>query len=408
MKTLLVLAPHPELADAMRAGLNPEQYRIVHRVSAEEAEPMLAHGLAEACVLDLELSGMQGVWLIEKIRRRAPRCPMIVYAGARQADWEEEAYLHGVKHVLNKPFRARLLNTVLDSMFATAVAAPLPPRAVDTAFFANPDAPRNTTDNVAAPGQFQNLKVLRDFSAVLSNSLNADALLKQFLLLIREITGVNRAAIFLRPASAPFMTGAPSSDHRQLASACAIGLRADVLANVQLSVESGIGGHVQRRGRVLRRNSPDITDVETQREFELLGAQVAIPILDREGLLGVAVFDARVTGEPLVNAELELIFHLLEQVGLAVKNIWLHDQVVGNHEMLADALPTLSINFNGINPQKAFGLIRSTLWNVGYYNTNFTTAWNNWIKATLPSSISTKNLVKNIANDTYFSLTGLP
>ena len=342
MKTLLVLAPHPELADAMRAGLNPEQYRVVHRVSAEEAEPLLVHGLAEACVLDLELSGVQGAWLIEKLRRRAPRCPMIVYTGAQQADWEEEAYLHGVKHVLNKPFRARLLSSVLDALFATSSSVPMPPRPVDTAFFAASDAPRSVTTDAAAPGQFQSLKILRDFSAVLTHSLKADALLKQFLLLIREITGVNRAAIFLRPSTAPFMTGAPGSDSRKLASACAIGLPSDLLANVQLSLESGIGSHVQRRGRVLRRNSPEITDVETQQEFELLGAQVAIPILDRESLLGVAVFDARVTGEPLVNAELELIFHLLEQVGLAVKNIWLHDQVVGNHEMLAEVMRELS------------------------------------------------------------------
>ena len=345
MKTLLVLAPHPELADTMRAGLNSEQYRIVHRVSADEAEPLLVHGLADACVLDLELSGVQGVWMVEKIRRRAPRCPMIVYTGARQADWEEEAYVHGVKHVLNKPFRARLLNTVLDSMFANAVPPePIPSRPPDTAFFSHAETPRPTpVEASASPAtQSQSLKILRDFSAILTHSLEADALLKQFLLLIREITGVNRAAIFLRPAAGSFMSGQTAADARQLASACAIGLRSDVLANVQLSLESGIGGHVQRRGRVIRRHSPEVADVETQREFELLGAQVAIPILDRENVLGVAVFDARITGEPLANSELELIFHLLEQVGLAVKNIWLHDQVVGNHEMLADVMRELS------------------------------------------------------------------
>jgi len=58
--------------------------------------------------------------------------------------------------------------------------------------------------------------------------------------------------------------------------------------------------------------------------------------------VGVAVFDGRVTGEPLVNVELELIFHLLEQVGLALRNIWLHDQLAGNHEMMADVLRELS------------------------------------------------------------------
>jgi len=270
---------------------------------------------------------------------------MIVYTGAQQVEWEEEAYMHGVKHVLNKPFRARLLSTVLNAMF---VGSPLPvsepPRPVDTSFFAAPESPRSAPmDNTTTgAGPFQSLKILRDFSAVLTHSLKADAMLKQFLLLIREITGVNRAAIFLRPSSATFMSGSAGADNRQMASACAIGLRSDLLANVQLSLESGIGNHVQRRGRVLRRNSPEITDVETQREFELLGAQVAIPILDRESLIGVAVFDSRVTGEPLANTELELIFHLLEQVGLAVKNIWLHDQVVGNHEMLADVMRELS------------------------------------------------------------------
>jgi signal transduction histidine kinase len=79
-----------------------------------------------------------------------------------------------------------------------------------------------------------------------------------------------------------------------------------------------------------------------QKEFELLGAQIAVPILDHEIIVGVAVFDGRVTGEPLANDELELIFHLLEQVGLALRNIWLHDQLAGNHEMMTGVLRELS------------------------------------------------------------------
>ena len=37
-----------------------------------------------------------------------------------------------------------------------------------------------------------------------------------------------------------------------------------------------------------------------------------------------------------------MIFHLLEQVGLALRNIWLHDQLAGNHEMMTDVLRELS------------------------------------------------------------------
>ena len=78
-------------------------------------------------------------------------------------------------------------------------------------------------------------------------------------------------------------------------------------------------------------------------EFDLLGARVAIPVLDRESLVGVAVFDGRVTGEPMSNEELALIFHLLEQLGLAIKNIWWHDQVSARHEMMFDILRQIKI-----------------------------------------------------------------
>jgi nitrogen fixation/metabolism regulation signal transduction histidine kinase len=100
---------------------------------------------------------------------------------------------------------------------------------------------------------------------------------------------------------------------------------------------------VLRLGRILRRYSDEArADAEAQKEFELLGSQVAVPILDRETVIGVAVFDARITGEALANPELELIFHLVGQLALAVKNIWLHDQLAANHQILAEILRELS------------------------------------------------------------------
>ncbi len=50
MKTLLVLAEHPDFAEAIRAAVNPEHYRVIARTGLDEAEPLLAHGLADACI----------------------------------------------------------------------------------------------------------------------------------------------------------------------------------------------------------------------------------------------------------------------------------------------------------------------------------------------------------------------
>ncbi len=339
MKTLLVLAQHPDLAEAVRAGVNPEQYRVLHRVTVEEAEPLLAHGLVDVALVDVELTSVQGIWFLEKLRRRAPKCPIIIYTGARQWEWEEEAYLQGAIHVLAKPVRPRLLLALLERLWAAPAVRtvqPLPPLAPEP-------AKRLETSPPAPPGAAQTLGVLRDFSAILTHSLNAEGMLKQFLLLLREILSINRAAIFLRQPLGALGGTLALMESRRLRAACAIGLSPGLLEHFELSLEGGLGGQLFRLGRIVRRHSEEARhDLETQKEFELLGAQVAVPILDRETVVGVAVFDGRITGEPLVNSELELIFHLLEQLGLALKNIWLHDQLATNHQMLAEILRELS------------------------------------------------------------------
>jgi len=345
MKTILVLSPHPDFAEVIRAGLNPEEYRIVHRIGVEEAEPLLMHGLASACILDVDLIGVQGVWVIERLRRHDGKCPIIAYTADSQSEWEEEAFLNGVTHVLTKPVRARLLNSLLERLWSAprlsrGAQPSVPASSLPPAVFARTSESLSSSRFANAS---QTLGVLRDFSSILTHSLNAEAMLKQFLLFLREIFSVNRAAIFVnRPVLPLSETVSPGQNHGLRATA-AIGLSSGLLDNFELSLEAGIGGQLVRLGRILRRDSDEArADTEAQKEFELLGAQVAVPVLDRETIVGVAVFDGRVTGEPLVNTELEFIFHLLEQVGLALRNIWLHDQLAGNHEMMTDVLRELS------------------------------------------------------------------
>jgi len=344
MKTILVLTLHPEFAETLRAGLDAELFRVVHRASWEEAEPLLAHGLTHACILDLDLSGVQAIWVVEKVRRSNPQCPILVCTDSKQTEWEEEAYLKGVTHILTKPVRVRTLTTLLDRFLGQApmatVSFPAPPPYVPTPsdttrFFTPPTLP--------SAGSSQTNEVLRDFSAILAHSLDGPGLLKQFLLLLRKLVSVNRGVIFLRQPVADSGDVGVSEESRRLRAASAIGLSSGLLEHFELSVDAGIGGQLFKHGRILRRSGDEArADLEAQKEFELLGAQVAVPILDRDAVIGVAVFDGRITGELLVNAELELIYHLLEHVGLAIRNIWLHDQLAGNSEMMADVLRELS------------------------------------------------------------------
>ncbi len=337
MKTILVLSNHPDFAEAIRTGLDAMRYRVVHRLTVDEAEPLLVHGLAAACLLDADRLDMEILWMVDRLRRLDSRSPILVYAAASDSAWEEEAFLHGVTQVLTPPVRGRLLNIILDRLESTpissAVSAPLPP------------VPLSRPPEVATPSPVnagQTLGVLRDFSSILTYSLNAEALVSQFLSFLREMLGVNRAAIFLNRPCAPAGQVAPSADGQRLYAAAAIGLSPGLLEHIELSLDSGIGGQIVRLGRIVRRDSDEArSDAKVQKEFGMLGAQVAVPIADRHGLVGLAFFDGRITGESLVNAELELVFHLLEQVGLALRNIWLHQQIAENSEMMTDVLREL-------------------------------------------------------------------
>src|SRR5262249_20919668 len=149
------------------------------------------------CVIDADLANVQALWMIEKVRRRLPRCPLLVFAGAKQWEWEEEAYLQGVKHVLAKPVRPRMLNALLENLWAAAqavAATNYPPARLP----APPRPPEPAPPSESSPTTSEALHVLRDFSAVLTHSLNAEGLLRQFLLLLRKIIGINRSVVFLR------------------------------------------------------------------------------------------------------------------------------------------------------------------------------------------------------------------
>jgi nitrogen-specific signal transduction histidine kinase len=340
MKSILVLSNHPDFAEAIRAGLDPSQYRVVHRLTVDEAEPLLTHGLVAASILDADLMDVEIVWTVDRLRRYDAKSPVIVYASASESAWEEEAFLRGVTHVLTKPVRARLLSTLLERLGNAPVqrAVPVAPAPAQSSFSSSNESAQLRSGNPSPT-----LDVLRDFSSILTYSLNAEAMLKQFLSFLREMLSVNRAAIFLNRPCAPLIETLSPEDGHRLRAASAIGISSGLLEHFELSLNSGIGGQIVRLGRILRRDSDEVrADANAQKEFEVLGAQVAVPVADRNGIVGVAVFDGRVTGEPIVNGELELIFHLLEQVALALRNIWLHDQIADNNEMMTDVLRELS------------------------------------------------------------------
>ena len=210
------------------------------------------HGLADACILDVDLMVLEGVWVIERFRRLDAGSPLIAFTANTQSEWEEEAFLRGITtagQTGSQPAFEFAVGTFMEIHGHPAPRARAAAGAKPTFRTTEPSPPRVISAS-------QTLDVLSDFSSILTHSLDAEAMLKQFLLFLREILSVNRAAIFLNRPSPLTETPLPE-DRRRLRAVAAIGLSPGLLEHLGLSLDSGIGGQLPRLGRILRRDSDE-------------------------------------------------------------------------------------------------------------------------------------------------------
>src|SRR4051794_26654152 len=177
MRTLLVVTTQSSIASALGSMLDAAQFQLILKEDIADAEFLLAHGAIDASILDLDLTDARSTRAIQDLKRFAPGCPIIVYASTKQWEWEEDAYLQGVQHVLTKPIRGKLLQSLLSRLFPNTEEKPVPQP--------NEAEPTESLRGVRAPHHSsRGLEALRRFSTLLTHGLDCSNLLKQFLLIL--------------------------------------------------------------------------------------------------------------------------------------------------------------------------------------------------------------------------------
>src|SRR3954454_5482493 len=159
MRTLLVVTTQSSIASALGSMLDAAQFQLILKEDIADAEFLLSRGAIDASILDLDLTDARSTRAIQDLKRFAPGCPIIVYASTKQWEWEEDAYLQGVQHVLTKPIRGKLLQSLLSRLFPTTETAITQPAVeVESADIFRPRALRDSP---------RGLEALRRFSALL-------------------------------------------------------------------------------------------------------------------------------------------------------------------------------------------------------------------------------------------------
>ncbi len=336
MHTILVLTYQPGFGSAVAAALDASRWRVLVQEDAASAAPLFNRQAVDVVLLDVDLNDAQILRSVKDVKDRANSVPLIVFSVDGERHWEEEAYLMGVAHVLEKPLRGRLLNHLLDKVLgissdvlATVQRQPLA-------------APAAEVSVIAPPRPLRQLDNLRRFSSLLIHSLDAKALLHHALQQLREALGVNRAAVFLRKPDGMDTDGAPSTDDQWLRAVQAIGHEPSILQHFALSLSGGLGAHLHRNSRILRSTSREAVESrEISREFEILGSSIAVPIMDRDMFVGILLLDERITGGTFGDEELLHLFHWLEELGTALRNCWRHEQLSAGHGLIDEIIASL-------------------------------------------------------------------
>ena len=295
-----------------------------------KAEDALAAGVFDAAVIIPAAADASAAATAGQLRARYPSIRIIVYVATTPVE-ENVLYLAGTDLVLRPPLSRETVEAVLSRI---GTSSPPPPSYVQAAV-APPPAPEPRQPPPM-------LGVLRDLSRVLGCSIDDRQFPQTFLSKLREILGVNRAALFVEsPDLQPWRSTQPVSP--RLSCIASAGIPKAIIDCFELSRSHGIGEHVARTGQIVRHplEAPAThrqDDPRMLREMEILGVRIAIPVHDRERCIGVVVLGGKLAGEAFTATELEMVFHLMEELGLALRNSWLHGQVAASQRLFSDML----------------------------------------------------------------------
>ena len=271
-------------------------------------------------------------------------CPLVIAGREFTPEEERAAYLAGADLVLAPTCDQATFLAVIQRL-ASRGSKPAPAAGRTASAPPFPSGGTNPAPRRSPPSA---LTVMRDFSQVFSYSLDYRQFTGHFVIKLREIIGTARIAIFLEPPPPAASLGIPAThDPQRLICAGAVGLPAELIDCFELSRKSGLGQRVSQTGRIIRlgaeSSAPFLADdPRLKREFDILGCEIALPVNDRERTIGIALLGGRITGTPFTDAELLLVCHLMEELGLAVKNSWLHHQLAASHRLFSDVLGAMT------------------------------------------------------------------
>lgn len=335
MSHILLIRSEPVLPPNLREVFAAPENIIVIRQSPALAKTALERGAFNFAVIYAESGVAVMRKQLQELRSICPEIFTFVLSSDQEPEVETTAYEEGADLYFAEPLPLKSLRRLLAQEFAPVAQ----PEAAPARQPAEPVVRQPESHGVST------LHTLRDLSHILSYSLDYKAFTRHFILKLRDHISFSRIAIFLESSAKQSLIKSTQSKH--LECIASIGLPSDLIDCFQLSRDVGVGREIIQQPRILHKHSApasagSVSDASIDKEFSILGCHVAVPISDREGPVGVAVLNGPVTGRAYTDEELELLYVLMEELGLAIHNSRLHSEIAQHGQLIENVLCSMS------------------------------------------------------------------
>ncbi|MGJ8639163.1 MAG: ATP-binding protein [Opitutaceae bacterium] len=334
MSHILLISHHASIPQKLQEAFTAIDLIVVAKQSATEATSALERNAFDLVILHSDSDTAHLRSELRNLGERAPDLSIIVISERYSIEEEQEAFELGAELYFSEPLPIRSLQRIIKRHTASISAAP-------------ETTPHHTSSQPAHASKTPSsaLQILRDFSNILGFSLDFKAFTQHFVLKLREHISFTRIGIFLEaPAKQSLVK---DREHNHLQCIASLGLPNGLIDCFQLSRDVGIGKILHADPRIINLEEINPTGFGGQgnamrKEFNILGCQLAVPISDREGTIGVAMLNGPVTGREYQEDELQLLYLLMEELGLAIRNSRLHTEIQRHGALIEKVLSSMS------------------------------------------------------------------
>lgn len=283
--------------------------------------------LVDACFVAAAETGAPLVETVKQVNA-ATDAPIFALTDAARPEWEEAALLAGAQQVFKFPLRASMIQLALSRMQRRPTESrppmPLPP-------------PRPAVTVPAAVESGEVLALLRDFSRLLVHAVDGPLFMGEYLRKLREVLRCGRLVLYL-----------PEISPREKIYRCAFasGIDQRQFEAIRLTANDGVGHVLLTRGAVVLRHRlrhEVAAEAAALHELDVFGAELAVPLSARDGLVGMLLVGPRIAGADYSETELTLLYHLMEELGAGIRNAELHAHLFRERGMFSAVLRAVPV-----------------------------------------------------------------